>query len=128
MECSGLLGVRATGRGPQGRIRPSRPTISGPSGSSASTQQKFEYSMSGQTDKEPPVGYICYRCGQKGHWIQDCPQNDDPAALERKRFVRVTGIPRSFLKTVEAAPGAEGSSAGAMLTADGGFVMAVPDA
>lgn len=79
-------------------------------------------------DKEPPNGYICYRCGQKGHWIQNCPTIDDPAAQERKRFVRVTGIPRSFLKTVETPVGAEGSSTGAMLTADGGFVMAVPDA
>jgi protein MPE1 len=61
-----------------------------------------------------------------GHWIQNCPNGDDPAAAERKRFVRVTGIPRSFLKTVET-PGNEGSSNGAMLTADGGFVRAVPD-
>lgn len=57
----------------------------------------------------------------------NCPENDDPAAAERKRFVRVTGIPRSFLKTVETPVGAEGSSGGAMLTADGGFVKAVPD-
>jgi len=25
---------------------------------------KFDYSL--PPDKEPPVGYICYRCGQKG--------------------------------------------------------------
>lgn len=79
-------------------------------------------------DKDPPLGYICYRCGQKGHWIQNCPTNDDPTAQDRKRFVRVTGIPRSFLKTVETPTTGEGSSGGAMLTADGGFVRAVPDA
>lgn len=62
-----------------------------------------------------------------GHWIQNCPNNEDPAAADRKRFVRVTGIPRSFLKTVETPIEGEGSSGGAMLTADGGFVRAVPD-
>ena len=51
---------------------------------------------------------------------------DDPAG-QRKRLNRVTGIPRSFLKTVEAPVGSEGGANGAMLTADGGFVMAVPD-
>ena len=86
---------------------------------------KFDYSL--PPDKDPPVGYICYRCGQKGHWIQNCPENENPAAQERKRFVRVTGIPRSFLKTVDTPLGGEGSSGGAMLTADGGFVRAVPD-
>lgn len=97
-----------------------------PSGSAvAGASQKYDFSLG--PEKEPPVGYICYRCGQKGHWIQNCPENDDPAAAERKRFVRVTGIPRSFLKTVETPIGAEGSSGGAMLTADGGFVKAVPD-
>ena len=62
-----------------------------------------------------------------GHWIQNCPKNDDPASTDTKRFVRVTGIPRSFLKTVETPTTGEGSSGGAMLTADGGFVRAVPD-
>ncbi|OCF37220.1 protein MPE1 [Kwoniella heveanensis BCC8398] len=92
---------------------------------SAMAAAKYDFSL--PPDKDPPVGYICYRCGQKGHWIQNCPDNEDPAAAERKRFVRVTGIPRSFLKTVETPGGVEGSSGGAMLTADGGFVRAVPD-
>lgn len=118
----------------------------------AATAPKSKFDFNVPTDKEPPQGYICYRCGQKGasaysflctkciastrtstraedilgHWIQDCPNNEDPQAQEGKRFVRVTGIPRSMLKTVET-PGTEGSSAGAMLTADGGFVQAMPD-
>lgn len=24
-------------------------------------------------DKPIPLGYVCHRCGEKGHWIQDCP-------------------------------------------------------
>ncbi len=118
------------------QFRPRPKTGAAPSGG------KFDYSL--PPDKEPPVGYICYRCGQKGgnhattlrvhtnltlpgHWIQNCPKNEDPAAADTKRFVRVTGIPRSFLKTVETPSTGEGSSGGAMLTADGGFVRAVPD-
>lgn len=63
-----------------------------------------------------------------GHWIHDCPNSNDTAgAHDKKRFVRVTGIPRSFLKHVETPVEGEGSSGGAMLTADGGFVRAVPD-
>ena len=25
--------------------------------------------------RPPPPNYICYRCGQKGHWIKLCPTN-----------------------------------------------------
>ncbi len=28
--------------------------------------------------KTPYDGYICHRCKIKGHWIQDCPTNNDP--------------------------------------------------
>jgi protein MPE1 len=42
-----------------------RPKPPGPARPSAG---KFDYSM--PTDKEPPQGYICYRCGQKGKPIQ----------------------------------------------------------
>ncbi|ORY25626.1 DWNN domain-domain-containing protein [Naematelia encephala] len=114
-----------SGRAQQQRRAQTRPT--GPPGGGGSGG-KFDYSM--PPDKEPPVGYICYRCGQKGHWIQDCPKDSDAApgpVGSDKRFVRVTGIPRSFLKTVETPLSGEGSSGGAMLTADGGFVMSMPD-
>ncbi|KPV76905.1 uncharacterized protein RHOBADRAFT_51889 [Rhodotorula graminis WP1] len=84
--------------------------------------------------KDPPPGYICYRCGQKGHWIQDCPKNSDPAYDNRPRIKRTTGIPKSFLTEVagplpgtEEEEGGPGVKGGVMVTADGGFVVARPD-
>ncbi|KAI9889966.1 MAG: hypothetical protein M1814_004584 [Vezdaea aestivalis] len=101
----------------------------------------------------PPSGYVCYRCGEKGmkgkpktvcphkanydkgHWIQQCPTNDDPNFDGRPRVKRTTGIPRSFLRTV-AKPDSlskdssgDGTSApsGVMVNAEGEFVVAEPD-
>jgi protein MPE1 len=84
---------------------------------------------------DPPVGYICYRCGEKGHWIQLCPTNDDPNFDNKPRVKRTTGIPKSFLKTVEkpAALINDGTTddtklpSGVMVNADGDFVVAEPD-
>ncbi|KAI2625775.1 DWNN-domain-containing protein [Hypoxylon sp. NC1633] len=86
-------------------------------------------------DHDPPNGYICYRCGQKGHWIQVCPTNDNPEFDNRPRVKRTTGIPRSFLKTVDKSAlqqtGADGEEVkpptGVMVNADGEFVIAEPD-
>ncbi|KAI1270729.1 DWNN domain-containing protein [Xylariaceae sp. FL1019] len=86
-------------------------------------------------DHEPPNGYICYRCGQKGHWIQLCPTNDDPDFDNRPRVKRTTGIPRSFLKTVDKSAlqhtNADGEEVkpppGLMVNADGDFVIHEPD-
>ncbi|KAI9707525.1 MAG: hypothetical protein M1836_000486 [Candelina mexicana] len=86
-------------------------------------------------DHKPPPGYICYRCGEKGHWIQACPTNDDPNFDGRPRVKRTTGIPRSFLKTIQkpAALTGDGTTddarqpAGVMVNADGEFVVAEPD-
>ncbi|KIX03919.1 uncharacterized protein Z518_07472 [Rhinocladiella mackenziei CBS 650.93] len=50
---------------------------------------------------EPPHGYICYRCGKKGHWIQACPTNDDANYDNKNRIKRTTGIPRSMLKKID---------------------------
>lgn len=75
-------------------------------------------------DHPPPPGYMCYRCGQKGHWIQACPTNNDPN-WENKRVRRTTGIPRSMLKTV-AKPQDEDSGT-YMINDDGEYVVAVAD-
>lgn len=37
----------------------------------------------------PPPNYICYRCGQRGHWIKLCPTNGDPTFDHyRKRLMQ----------------------------------------
>lgn len=70
-----------------------------------------------------------------GHFIQACPTNDDPNYENKVRIKRTTGIPRSFLKTVERplaldGGGIDGKSLppGVMVNADGDFVIAEPDA
>ena len=70
-----------------------------------------------------------------GHWIQACPTNDDPAFVNRPRVKRTTGIPRSFLKTVEkpTALPSDGTlddqkqPSGIMVNAEGEWVIAEPD-
>lgn len=86
-------------------------------------------------DHPPPPGYICYRCGEKGHWIMVCPTNDDPAYDGRPRVKRTTGIPRSFLKTVQKPASLVNDGtvddtkqpAGVMVNAEGEWVIAEPD-
>ena len=70
-----------------------------------------------------------------GHWIQACPTNDDPSFDGRPRVKRTTGIPRSFLKTIEKPTillndGISEESkqpAGVMVNAEGDWVIAEPD-
>lgn len=62
----------------------------------------------------------------QGHWIHDCPTNNDREYDNRPRIKRTTGIPRSFLKAVESP--SEGKLAqGVMVTPEGGYVVAQPD-
>jgi protein MPE1 len=63
-----------------------------------------------------------------GHWIQDCPTNDKPEWDNKPRIKRTTGIPKSFLQTVEGPTKDGENQAGVMITAEGGFVIARPDA
>ncbi|KAF2487334.1 DWNN domain-containing protein [Neohortaea acidophila] len=85
-------------------------------------------------DKPLPPGYLCHRCGEKGHWIQACPTNNDPNFDNRKKIKRTTGIPRSFLKAVEKPPDGEEANLdpaqrpkNIMYTADGEMVTFEPD-
>jgi protein MPE1 len=81
-------------------------------------------------DKPPPQGYICHRCGEKGHWIQACPTNDDPQFDNKPRIKRTTGIPKTFLKKAEKPvfeDDVEAKTNGVMLDADGEYVVVEPD-
>lgn len=83
--------------------------------------------LTAERHHEPPgPGYVCHRCGQKGHWIQDCPTNDNPEFQSMPKLKRTTGIPRSMLKTIEN-PTDEQRAAGVMITADGEFVIPQAD-
>ncbi|KAI9459043.1 DWNN-domain-containing protein [Russula earlei] len=79
-----------------------------------------------QNERPLPPSYVCYRCGQKGHWIQDCPTNSDREFDNKPRIKRTTGIPRSFLKAVDNPSGAR-IGQGVMVTPEGGYVVAQPD-
>jgi protein MPE1 len=61
-----------------------------------------------------------------GHWIQDCPTNNDREFDNKPRIKRTTGIPRSFLKAVEN-PNKGEIAQGVMVTPEGGYVVAQPD-
>ena len=86
-------------------------------------------------DKPLPPGYTCHRCGEKGHWIQVCPTNNDPNFDGRPKFRRTTGIPRSMLKLIEKPTEVDENGKidvsklppGVMYTANGEWVIAEPD-
>lgn len=77
-------------------------------------------------DYPPPNGYCCHRCGVKGHWIQECPTNDDPDHVKPK-IKKTTGIPRSRLVEIDAPEEGFDESRAVMMNSDGKYVMAVPD-
>ena len=71
-----------------------------------------------------------------GHWIQQCPTNADPNYDGRPRVKRTTGIPRSFLKTVEKplppinddpSVTPQQNPTSVMVNADGEYVVALAD-
>ncbi|KAF9026375.1 DWNN-domain-containing protein [Hymenopellis radicata] len=74
-----------------------------------------------------PPSSVCYRCGQKGHWIKDCPTNNDREYDNKPRIKRTTGIPRSMLKVVEIPNSGGPIGPGVMVTPEGGYVVAQPD-
>lgn len=44
----------------------------------------------------PPPNYVCFRCNQTGHYINQCPTNGDPE-FDQKRLRNPVGIPMSRL-------------------------------
>ncbi len=47
----------------------------------------------------PPDTYVCYRCNKKGHYIQNCPTNND-RAFDQLRTKVPAGVPKDFLQKV----------------------------
>ncbi|TBU20834.1 DWNN domain-containing protein [Hamiltosporidium tvaerminnensis] len=73
--------------------------------------------------KPPPPNYVCFRCGQKGHFIQHCPTNQDKN-YDILRIRKPTGIPKAFLvpvKDEEIPP-----TAAMLVTPEAGYVKAQP--
>lgn len=49
----------------------------------------------------PPEHYVCFRCGQPGHWKSECPTLDDPSFRSLEHVKPTTGIPKSFLRAAK---------------------------
>ncbi|CDO95413.1 unnamed protein product [Kluyveromyces dobzhanskii CBS 2104] len=93
-------------------------------------QQRNTGAAPGQDQEPPPPGYTCYRCGGRGHWIKNCPTNNNPN-FEGKRIKRTTGIPKKFLKSIEIDPSSmtpeEMAEKKIMVTDEGKFVVHMAD-
>lgn len=67
----------------------------------------------------PPPNYICFRCGEKGHYIHMCPTNRNKQ-YDSMRVKKATGIPKTFLVPVEE------TASSVLLNEEGQFVKAQP--
>lgn len=74
-------------------------------------------------NKAVPENYVCFRCGQKGHYIQNCHTNQDKA-FDILRIRKPSGIPKDFLVPVsgESLP----ANTAMLVTSEGGYVKAQP--
>ncbi|CAI0458829.1 unnamed protein product [Linum tenue] len=58
----------------------------------------------------PPNGYVCHRCGIKGHFIQDCPTNGDPSYDHRKRMRPLSTAPSAAADVITTSSSNSGGS------------------
>ncbi|KAL6102518.1 rbbp6 [Pungitius sinensis] len=65
-----------------------------------------------------PANYTCYRCGNTGHHIRNCPVSGDKNFDAPARIKKSTGIPRSFMVEVD-----DPNTKGAMLTNCGRYAV-----
>lgn len=71
--------------------------------------------------RAPPINYVCFRCGQKNHFIQHCPTNSDKN-YDIVRIRKPTGIPRAFLVPTEG----DTADSARLVTPSGGYVQVQP--
>ena len=74
--------------------------------------------------RPPPPGYTCFRCGEKGHYINVCPTLGDPDFENKPKIKKATGIPTMFLKTIKDKGAVD---RGLMVTGEGDLVVAMPN-
>uniref|UniRef100_A0A3Q3G7S6 CCHC-type domain-containing protein n=1 Tax=Labrus bergylta TaxID=56723 RepID=A0A3Q3G7S6_9LABR len=70
-----------------------------------------------------PLNYVCYRCGNTGHHIKNCPNSKVSATSTPVKIKKSTGIPRSLMVEVD-----DPSMKGAMLTNSGRYAIPAIDA
>lgn len=68
----------------------------------------------------PPPWYKCHRCGETGHFVQDCGTAEDRGILNNVRQAR--GIPRAFLQAATEED-LKNSGVGGYVTATGELVV-----
>ncbi|XP_059155173.1 E3 ubiquitin-protein ligase RBBP6-like [Physella acuta] len=70
----------------------------------------------------PHDTYVCRRCGQKGHYVTNCPNSIPEDRIIEPRYKRTTGIPSTMLTIVD-----DPLHPGALLTHHGQFAVPTVD-
>ncbi|KAH8740612.1 development protein [Cryptosporidium ryanae] len=58
----------------------------------------YKGTMTASASTDVPADYICHMCGERGHHIRVCPKVNEGGF--QKKIRPATGIPRSFLRTI----------------------------
>ncbi|XP_061567867.1 E3 ubiquitin-protein ligase RBBP6-like isoform X2 [Cololabis saira] len=83
----------------------------------------FSLSFSTKVGTVLPDNYTCYRCGNTGHHIRNCPTAGDKSFEGPQKIKKSTGIPRSFMVEVD-----DPNIKGVMMTNCGRFAIPAIDA
>ncbi|NXX85503.1 RBBP6 ligase, partial [Urocolius indicus] len=68
----------------------------------------------------PLPSHTCFHCGQPGHCVKNCPENEDTSLGSVPKIKRSSGIPRSFMMEVK-----DPNQKGTMLTKDGKYAIPI---